>query len=41
MEKCDQEDWSIFVKFGIISPFSATYILEVGAPVSLKLEDYD
>ena len=40
-EKCDQEDWSIFDKFGIISPCSAIYILEAGAPVSLKLEECD
>ena len=34
---CDQKDWRVFNRFGIIIPCSATYILEVGARVSLKV----
>ena len=37
MEECDQEDWSVSDKFGIITPCSATYYLEVHARVSLKV----
>ena len=36
-EECDQEDWSVSNTFGIIIACSATYHLQVGAPVSLKL----
>ena len=36
-EECDQEDWSVSDKFGIITTSSATYHLEMGAPVSLKV----
>ena len=35
--KCDQKDWSGFSHFVINIPCSETYILEVGAPVSLKV----
>ena len=35
-EECDQEDWSVFNKFGIMIPCQATDHLEVGAPVSPK-----
>ena len=35
-EKIDQEHWSVCGTFEIITPCSATYYLEVGAPVSLK-----
>ena len=35
MEECDQKDWSILDKSGIMPPSSATDYLEVGAPVSL------
>ena len=34
---CGGEDWSVSDKFGIIKPSSATYLLEMGVPVSLKL----
>ena len=37
MEKCDQKDWNVSDKFGIIIPCSATYFMEVGARVSLKV----
>ena len=36
-EECDQEDWSVSDKFGIITTSSAAYYLEMGAPVSLKV----
>ena len=35
-EECDQEDWSVSNKFGIITPCTATYHIEVGAPASMK-----
>ena len=35
-EKIDQEHWSVCDTFEIITPCSATYNLEVGAPISLK-----
>ena len=35
-EKIDQEHWSVCDTFEIITPCSATYYLEVGAPISLK-----
>ena len=35
-EECNQENCSLTDKFGIITPCSATYHLEFGAPVSLK-----
>ena len=35
-EECEQKVWNVFDQFGII-PFSATYFLEVGACVSLKV----
>ena len=35
-EECDQQDWNDSDKFGFITPCSAIYHLEVGAPVSLK-----
>ena len=37
MKECDQKDGSVFNKFSIIIPCSATYFLEVGARVSLKV----
>ena len=36
-EECGQEDWSASDKFGIITPCSSKYHLEMGAPVSLKV----
>ena len=36
-EEFDQEDSSVCDTFGIITSCSATYHLEMGAPVSLKL----
>ena len=36
-ENCDQEDWSVCDRFGIITPCSATYHLVVSGPVSLNL----
>ena len=35
-EECDQEDWSLSGKIGIITSCSARYYLIVRAPVSLK-----
>ena len=35
-EECGQGDWSVFDKFGIMTPCSPTYHLEVGAVVSMK-----
>ena len=35
-EECEQKVWNVFDQFAII-PFSATYFLEVGACVSLKV----
>ena len=37
MEECDQKISNVFDQFGITMPCSATYFLEVGARVSLKL----
>ena len=37
MEECNQRKWSVCNWFGIIIPCSATYFLEVGARVSLKV----
>ena len=37
MGEYDQKDWSACDKFGIIMLFLATYILEVGARVSLRV----
>ena len=37
MEECDRKDWFVSDKFGISIPYSATYFLEVGARVSLKV----
>ena len=37
MEKCNKEDSSVFDAFGIITPCTATYHLEVGALLPLKL----
>ena len=37
MNECDQENCIVSDTFGIITPCSATYHLEGGAPVSLKL----
>ena len=36
MEECDQEDWRVSDIFGIITPYSTIYHLEVDAPVSLE-----
>ena len=36
-EECDPNVWNIFNQFGITIPCSATYFLEVGARVSLKV----
>ena len=36
-DECDPQDWSVSDKFGVITPCSTTYHLEVGAPVSLKV----
>ena len=35
-EKCNQEDWSAFDKYGITTACSVTYFLEVNARFSLK-----
>ena len=35
-EKCDQEEWNVSDGFGIVAPCSATYHLELVAPISLK-----
>ena len=35
-EECNQEDWSVFDKFGITAACSVTYFLEVNARFSLK-----
>ena len=37
MEECDQEDWTVSDRFGIITPCSAIYHLVVGRSVSLNL----
>ena len=37
MKKCEQENLSVSNKFGIITPCSATYHLEVGVPILLKV----
>ena len=36
-EECDQKFESVFYQFSITIPCSATYFLEVGARVSLKV----
>ena len=36
-EECNEKDWRVCHRFGIIKPFSATYFLEVDAQVSLKV----
>ena len=36
-EVCDQEDWSVSDRYGIITPWSATYHLVVRGPISLNL----
>ena len=36
-EKCTQDDWSVSDKSGIVTTCSATYHLEVCAPISLKV----
>ena len=36
-EEYNQEDWSVFDEFGIITPCSAPYHLKVGARFSLKV----
>ena len=36
-EECDQKVWNVFDKFAITIACSATYFLEVGACVSLKV----
>ena len=36
-EECDQKNWTVCNKFGIIIPCEATYSLEVGPGVSLKV----
>ena len=36
-EECNQNVWNVFDQFGIIIPCTATYFLEVGARVSLKV----
>ena len=37
MEGCDQKIWHVFNQFGNTIPCSATYFLEIGSPVSLKV----
>ena len=37
MEGCDLKVWKVFDQFGIAIPLSATYFLEVGAHVPLKV----
>ena len=37
MKKYEQENLSVSNTFGIITPCSATYHLEVGVPISLKV----
>ena len=37
MEECDQKVWYIFDQYGISISCSATYFMEVGARVSLKV----
>ena len=34
--ECNQEDWSVFNKFRIITPYVGTYFLEVSARFSLN-----
>ena len=36
-EECDQKVWDVFNQFGITIPSSATYFLEVGTHISLKV----
>ena len=35
MEECDQEEWSVFDKFGVMTSCLATDHLEVDGPTSL------
>ena len=35
-EECNLEDWNVSDTFGIITPCSTKYHLELGEPVSLK-----
>ena len=35
-EECNQEDWSVSDTFGLFTPSSATYNLEVGEPASME-----
>ena len=37
MEECNQKPWNVFDPFGIIIHCSATYFVDVGAPISLKV----
>ena len=37
MDECDQKVWNVFDQFGIATPCLATYFLEVGARVSMKV----
>ena len=37
MDECDQKVGNVFDQFGIAIPFLATYSLEFGARVSLKV----
>ena len=41
MEECDQKHWIAFDKFGILIRCLATYFLEVGARVWLKVATKD
>ena len=41
MEECDQKNWSVYRRFGIVIRYSLTYLLEVGACVSLKAATKD
>ena len=36
-EECDQSSLSVSDKFGVITPFSATFVLEMSVQVSLKV----
>ena len=36
-EDCDQNVWNVYDQFGITIPCSATYFMEVGSYVSLKM----
>ena len=41
MEECDQKNRSVYRRFGIVIRYSLTYLLEVGACVSLKVATKD